>query len=82
MNEGGPCASVNTDRKFCDGFTDWLNVEQARPLWSPDGAYLNTATYGLPPRPAWDAMQQALLDFRHGRTSWEGWNETTNRLVL
>jgi len=56
-----------------------VTIEEARELWSPDGAYLDTATYGLPPRPAWDAMQRALLDFRHGRTSWEGWSEETNR---
>ena len=42
-------------------------------LWSPSGTYLNTASYGLPPTPAWDALQDALEDWRHGRTSWEHW---------
>ena len=42
-------------------------------LWDAEGVYLNTASYGLPPRPGWDAMQAALEDWRHGRTSWEGW---------
>ena len=42
-------------------------------LWEPEGAYLNTASYGLPPRPAWDALQEALGDWRGGRTSWEHW---------
>ena len=42
-------------------------------LWSPSGTYLNTASYGLPPTPAWDALQDALKDWRHGRTSWEHW---------
>jgi selenocysteine lyase/cysteine desulfurase len=42
-------------------------------LWEPAGTYLNTASYGLPPRPAWDALQEALEDWRGGRTSWEHW---------
>ncbi|HXG76517.1 MAG TPA: aminotransferase class V-fold PLP-dependent enzyme [Gaiellaceae bacterium] len=41
--------------------------------WTPAGTYLNTASYGLPPRPAWDALQAALEDWRDGRTSWEHW---------
>jgi selenocysteine lyase/cysteine desulfurase len=42
-------------------------------LWEPKGTYLNTASYGLPPRPAWDALQEALEEWRGGRTSWEHW---------
>ena len=45
-----------------------MTIDEARALWSPSGPYLNTASYGLPPQPAWDAMQQALADWRHGRT--------------
>jgi selenocysteine lyase/cysteine desulfurase len=55
-----------------------VTIEDARRLWEPAGSYLNTASYGLPPRPGWDAMQQALADWRGGRTSWEGWAETTH----
>jgi selenocysteine lyase/cysteine desulfurase len=42
-------------------------------LWDAAGTYLNTASYGLPPKPAWDALQAALEDWRGGRTSWEHW---------
>ncbi len=42
-------------------------------LWDPAGTYLNTASYGLPPRPAWKALQEALADWHGGRTSWEHW---------
>lgn len=42
-------------------------------LWDPAGIYLNTASYGLPPRTAWEALQEALADWRGGRTSWEHW---------
>ena len=41
------------------------------------GTYLNTASFGLPPRPAWDALQAALDDWRTGRTSWEQWGDAT-----
>jgi len=54
-------------------------VEEAQALWEPAGPYLNTASYGLPPRPAWEALQAALADWRGGRTSWEAWCEATER---
>lgn len=54
-----------------------MRIDEARTLWEPAGVYCNTASYGLPPRPAWDAMQAALADWRGGRTSWEHWGQTT-----
>ena len=54
-----------------------MTVAEAQPLWEPQGVYLNTASYGLPPRPAWDALQAALADWRTGRTSWEHWGDST-----
>jgi selenocysteine lyase/cysteine desulfurase len=39
--------------------------------------YLNTASYGLPPRAGWDSLQGALADWRGGRTSWEHWGDAT-----
>jgi selenocysteine lyase/cysteine desulfurase len=50
-----------------------LSIAEAHALWEPAGTYLNTASYGLPPRPAWRALQEALEDWRGGRTSWEHW---------
>jgi selenocysteine lyase/cysteine desulfurase len=55
-----------------------MTVEEARRVWRPDGVYLNTASYGLPPDPAWDAMQAVLADWREGRTSWERWGDSTD----
>ena len=55
------------------------SIRESRSLFSPAGTYLNTASYGLPPQPGWDALQQALEEWRGGRTSWEGWSEVTDR---
>lgn len=39
--------------------------------------YCNTASYGLPPRPAWEALQSALDEWHGGRTSWQHWGRST-----
>lgn len=56
-----------------------MDLATAQDLWDPEPGWLNTASYGLPPRPAWDALQNALDDWRAGRTSWEGWDASTRR---
>ncbi|HET9343384.1 MAG TPA: aminotransferase class V-fold PLP-dependent enzyme [Candidatus Eremiobacteraceae bacterium] len=48
-------------------------------LFEQNGTYLNTATFGLPPRPAHDAMIAALADWRTGRTGEEDWEAATER---
>ena len=55
-----------------------MTIEEARAHFEPEGIYLNTASFGLPPKPAWDALQAALGDWRGGRTSWEDWNDVTD----
>jgi selenocysteine lyase/cysteine desulfurase len=50
-----------------------MRIVDARGQWQPETTYLNTASYGLPPRSAWEALQAALADWRTGRTSWEHW---------
>jgi len=54
-----------------------VRIGEAQRLWQPETLYLNTASYGLPPTPAWDALQAVLEDWRGGRTTWEGWGEST-----
>lgn len=49
------------------------------PLWRPTPGWLNTATYGLPPDPAWQAMQLAMDDWRGGRTGWIEWQRSADR---
>jgi len=53
-----------------------LTISDAREQWSPASVYLNTASYGLPPRDGFDALQATLGDWRGGRTSWEHWGES------
>src|SRR3954468_9815627 len=58
--------------------TAQIEIAAARGQWRPAAPYLNTASYGLPPDRAWDAMQAALADWRAGRTSWEHWGDATD----
>jgi selenocysteine lyase/cysteine desulfurase len=53
-----------------------MNIDNARSMWDPKTVYLNTATYGLPPRTAWDALQEALDEWRGGRTSYYEWDKS------
>jgi selenocysteine lyase/cysteine desulfurase len=53
-----------------------LSLAAAQCLFSPEGVYLNTATYGLPPRTGFEAFQAAADEWRHGRTGWHGWDRS------
>src|SRR3954451_24723709 len=55
-----------------------VEIDAARAEWAPEGTYLNTASFGLPPARSWAALQDALADWHGGRTSWEGWNDSTD----
>lgn len=56
-----------------------MDLATAQKLWDPEPGWLNTASYGLPPRPAFEALQAALDDWRVGRVSWEPWDAATAR---
>jgi selenocysteine lyase/cysteine desulfurase len=56
-----------------------VEVADAQRLFSPEGTYLNTASYGLPPRPAWEAVHSAQDEWPHGRTGFDGWDESVGR---
>jgi selenocysteine lyase/cysteine desulfurase len=56
-----------------------MDLVEARALWDPEPGWLNTASYGLPPKPAWDELQEALEVWRRGSDSWEPWGESTER---
>jgi selenocysteine lyase/cysteine desulfurase len=56
-----------------------MDVAQARALWDPVPGWLNTASYGLPPRPAYDELCAALEQWRVGTGSWREWQVSTDR---
>jgi selenocysteine lyase/cysteine desulfurase len=56
-----------------------VDITTAQKFWDPEPGWLNTASYGLPPRPAYEVLQAVLDDWRVGRTSWEPWDESTTR---
>jgi selenocysteine lyase/cysteine desulfurase len=56
-----------------------LSPEELEGLWDVERPYLNTASYGLPPAPAFEALRATLEEWRGGKTSWEGWTESVAR---
>lgn len=58
-----------------------MDITKAQQLWQPHRGWLNTASYGLPPDPAWAALQEALAAWRTGSMgmAWESWDEATTR---
>ena len=75
----GRPAGGHADARSADAAGGGLvTIAQARSLWQPEGVYCNTASYGLPPRPAWEALQGALAQWRGGATSWEHWAHSTH----
>jgi len=48
-------------------------------LFEQHGVYLNTATYGWPPKATFDDVVAAMEDWRTGRTSEDAWEECTER---
>jgi selenocysteine lyase/cysteine desulfurase len=55
-----------------------VDVTEAQDRWDADPGWLNTASYGLPPRVGWDALQKALQEWRSGRGVWEEWQKSTD----
>ena len=50
-----------------------MTVAEAASLWEVEPGFLDSASYGPPPRPAFDALQTSLEQWRTGRTGWHGW---------
>lgn len=55
-----------------------LPLRRAAALWDVRPGFLDTASYGPPPRPAWDALQASLEDWREGAGPWTPWAETVD----
>lgn len=48
-------------------------------LWDAQPGWLNTASYGLPPRAAFDELQTVLTQWRHGSSDWKPWDASVGR---
>ncbi|MCO5972435.1 aminotransferase class V-fold PLP-dependent enzyme [Actinoallomurus soli] len=56
-----------------------MNLDEAVRLWDPEPGWLNTASYGIPPTPAFEALQSALAEWRRGVNGWDKWDRSTDR---
>jgi selenocysteine lyase/cysteine desulfurase len=56
-----------------------VDLHEALPLWEPTPGWLNTASYGLPPRPAVEAIQRMLGEWQRGDAPWSAWDASTGR---
>lgn len=55
-----------------------LTLADAAALWQVRPGFLDSCSYGPPPTPAWDAMQQSLREWREGAESWRGWADSVD----
>jgi selenocysteine lyase/cysteine desulfurase len=56
-----------------------LKLNEAKRLWQAEPGWLNTASYGLPPRPTVEAVRRALLEWQRGAGPWADWDVSTGR---
>ncbi|MFC3994950.1 aminotransferase class V-fold PLP-dependent enzyme [Nocardiopsis sediminis] len=52
-----------------------MDIGTAQDLWKIDSVWLNTAQYGIPPRPAHEALSDAVATWRHGAGLPGPWGE-------
>jgi selenocysteine lyase/cysteine desulfurase len=56
-----------------------VKLREALHLWQPEPGWLNTASFGLPPRTTLDAMAGALSEWQRGAGPWASWDASTDR---
>lgn len=49
------------------------DLADAAALWDVAPGFLDSASYGPPPRPGWDALQRSLQEWRAGSGPWQPW---------
>lgn len=64
---------VSSCRWFYVDMSSPMTRSEAACLWDVQPGFLNTASYGPPPRPAWAALQRSLDQWRDGSESWHSW---------
>lgn len=55
-----------------------LPLAEAAALWDVAPGFLDSTSYGPPPRPAWEAMQRSLDEWRAGAGPWTPWADTVD----
>ncbi|NUR85254.1 MAG: aminotransferase class V-fold PLP-dependent enzyme, partial [Nonomuraea sp.] len=48
-------------------------------LWDVEPGWLNTASYGIPPRRAYAELQSVLADWSRGGSDWQPWDASVGR---
>lgn len=56
-----------------------LTLTEAQRQWDVEPGYLDTTSYGPPPRRAWDDLQVSLDAWRRGTTPWRNWVASVER---
>ncbi|WP_460340165.1 hypothetical protein [Actinoallomurus acanthiterrae] len=56
-----------------------VELHEAVHLWEPTPGYLNTASYGLPPRTTLEAVRRVLGEWQCGDEPWSSWDVSTGR---
>ncbi|WP_214321130.1 aminotransferase class V-fold PLP-dependent enzyme [Nonomuraea sediminis] len=56
-----------------------MDISDAHLLWDAEPGWLNTASYGLPPREAFEELQAVLTQWRHGSSDWKPWDASVGR---
>lgn len=60
-------------------FSAPLSLADAAALWDVTPGFLDSCSYGPPPRPAWEAMQRSLDEWHTGAGPWQPWAESVDR---
>ncbi|MGZ1489958.1 aminotransferase class V-fold PLP-dependent enzyme [Brevibacterium sediminis] len=60
------------------GSTSRLTIAQARTEWDVQTAFLDSCSYGPPPRRGWNALQHSLSEWRAGSVPWPRWAESVD----
>lgn len=55
-----------------------LTIAQARSEWDVQTAFLDSCSYGPPPRRGWEALQRSLDQWRAGSVPWPRWAESVD----
>lgn len=56
-----------------------MDLREALPLWQVEPGWLDTASYGLPPRTTVEAVHRVLDEWRRGASPWSDWDLSTGR---